>query len=109
MSIMKCTECSRDIDTDYIDGTCLMDKYFICVNCWGSQKGLYQVWDIVEDMQARIEAKDTDLRYLKEMVRCVLPTITDDYARGVLVRSLEWLKLSRDERLGKISQNVGAA
>ena len=53
MSVMKCYDCKRDVDTDFHEMYVFIDKYCICGKCLDKD----ELYEIMDEMQTALDDK----------------------------------------------------
>ena len=51
MSIVKCKNCFKDVDTDYDEVMCFLDKYYYCQNCCDKD----EIFELLDEMQTALD------------------------------------------------------
>ena len=90
MSIVKCKNCFKDVDTDYDEVMVFLGKYYYCQNCCDGD-GIYELLD---EMQTEIDQR-------AEQIKSYQKVIQDEYdTRVVLEAEIEQLQSDVTEREG---------
>ena len=51
MSIISCNSCLKQVDTDYTDPLCVLDKYWYCESCMDKS----EIYEVLDEMQVEID------------------------------------------------------
>ena len=51
MSVIKCKNCFKDVDTDYDEVMVFLDKYYYCQNCCDKD----EIFELLDEMQTKID------------------------------------------------------
>ena len=51
MSVIKCTSCGKDEDTDFRLGLSVLDKYYYCQNCCDKD----EIFELLDEMQTALD------------------------------------------------------
>ena len=69
MSIAKCYDCGKDVDTDHAEFACFLDKYYVCGKCLDKDE-IYEIMDTmqvnIDRLKSKVAVRDMAIQDLRE-------------------------------------------